>query len=880
MTLIHILDGTKDNCKNPRFPKAQSRYLGLQKSQFAIKTMNLVKPLLLVSSLTLSGCTAIAKGNPTLDHGEVRDGAMAIARQYPLSDRILAIELPVGHVEYAKQEPYEPQPGDYINDDGHDRWLERDGKPIGNWVSAVGQYNDWDDGNSGGKPASVPALLYGFDRYHAPEGSSQFKPKRSEQPRRYRLSSITDPAYAKPLRPQQVFRKSKPLDMARVDPWNRVYPIAHSLYFQWPHPLQPGQEYRLETTDGSLAPLDFRYEPEQTVSEAIHISHIGFRPDEPKLAFLSSWMGSGGGLEYNPDLTFQVIDQDSEQSVYQGKIQLRRHSHEPEDPRGNNYNGTPVYGMAFDELEQPGNYRLCVETVGCSESFPIEENPWQAAFTTAARGFYYQRSGIAWEKPFSDRDRPEPFIPQAVQLKNNALKTTADPTSQLKVYQSQTPLSKTGNGLADVDDNFAELVAGKTNEVVPNAWGGYFDAADWDRRIQHLDAARLLLELAVIFPEAAAQTHLNLPESGNGLPDVVNEALWGLDVFKRMQLTNGGIRGGIESAEHPRRGETSWQESWSVMAYAPDAWSSYVYAGVAARAAYVLEALDSPQAKSLAQDYRTSAEAAMVYGEQQGQAADQHAVKDARNLAALELWRLTQNERWHDVFLATTVFQTPEATSYEWDSHDQRHAAFLYAQLPPSQAKPNIQTNTRLALIAEAEGSLELSESTGFAWTRMEPWQPMGWGGGMGNPKLTTLLRAHALTQDEKYLKTALRAGQFSVGANPLNMTFTTGVGHRSPQHPLVIDQRILGQSAAPGITVYGPIDLAFFGDEWSVGEIAPQVYPSIHKWPATEAYFDMYLFPASTEFTIHQTMAPLAYAWGYFAARKQSISPTEISQN
>lgn len=842
------------------------------------------KFLLLAFSLALSSCSALAIGSQASGNGE---SGLAITKHYALSENILAIELDPGSVDYAQQQPYAPQPGDYINDDGHDRWLERKGVAIGNWVSPVGQYNDWDDGKNGGEPGPGRALVYDFDRYQPPLGHDRFKPKRSEHPRRYRLSSSSDPAYSKPLRPQQVFRKSRPLDMARVDPWNRVYPVAHSLYFEWPHPLKPGQEYQLETTDGSIAPLSFRYEPDQAVSDAVHVSHIGFRADEPKLAFLSSWMGSGGGLEYDPNLKFQVIDQASQRSVYQGQIEVRRKAHEPEDPRGQNYNGTTVYAMAFDELDQPGDYRLCVETVGCSQSFPIGDNPWQAAFTTAARGFYYQRSGIPLEAPHSDRPRPQPFFPQGSELEgklskyNSAKAAPSSASHQLKVYQSQTPLLETGNGLADAADNFTELVSGKTNQIVPDAWGGYFDAADWDRRIQHLDAARLLLELNELFPQATSEINLNLPESGNGLPDVVNEALWGLDVFKRMQQEDGGIRGGIESAEHPRRGETSWQESWSVMAYAPDAWSSYVYAGVAARAAMVLEQLASPTARSLAQDYRTSAEAAMAYGEKQPSTPEQpHGVKDARNLAALELWRLTGDPQWHEVFLATTVFSEGEAIPYLWDSHDQRHAAFLYARLSPQQAQADVQANARNALLGEAEGSLALSESTGFAWTRMEPWRPMGWGGGLGNPKLTTLLRAHALTQDEKYLKTALRAGQFSVGANPLNMTFTTGVGHHSPQHPLVLDQRILGQPPAPGITVYGPLDLKFFGDEWAVEEISPQVYPNIHSWPATESYFDMYLFPAIAEFTIHETMAPIAYAWGYFAARNQPLSTTSFSQS
>ena len=160
----------------------------------------------------------------------------------------------------------------------------------------------------------------------------------------------------------------------------------------------------------------------------------------------------------------------------------------------------------------------------------------------------------------------------------------------MKVYASKTPLIDTGNGLNQKDTNFGNLVKGKTDEIVPDAWGGYMDAGDWDRRIHHLKVSRLLLDLADQFPEYFASVSLNIPESGNGLPDVVNEALFNIDCYRRLQTLDGGVRGGIESSEHPRRGEASFQESLDVMAYAPDAFSSYVYAGAAARAAHWLAA--------------------------------------------------------------------------------------------------------------------------------------------------------------------------------------------------------------------------------------------------------------------------------------------------
>ena len=45
------------------------------------------------------------------------------------------------------------------------------------------------------------------------------------------------------------------------------------------------------------------------------------------------------------------------------------------------------------------------------------------------------------------------------------------------------------------------------------------------------------------------------------------------------------------------------------------------------------------------------------------------AVRDARNYAAAELFRLTGEPRWHALFLATTDFASPNtAVSYHWDA--------------------------------------------------------------------------------------------------------------------------------------------------------------------------------------------------------------------
>ena len=130
------------------------------------------------------------------------------------------------------------------------------------------------------------------------------------------------------------------------------------------------------------------------------------------------------------------------------------------------------------------------------------------------------------------------------------------------------------------------------------------------------------------------------------------------------------------------------------------------------------------------------------------------------------------------------------------------------------------------------------------------------------------------LTHDAKYLAGAVQATLFPGGANPSNMVYTTGVGTNPVRHPLNLDSRWTGQPAPAGITVYGNVDLAKWGDQnwitWPITYYLNAVSkPSLYDWPTTEAYFDVFFMPALNELTMDQTMGPNAYVWGYLAARK-----------
>jgi len=138
-------------------------------------------------------------------------------------------------------------------------------------------------------------------------------------------------------------------------------------------------------------------------------------------------------------------------------------------------------------------------------------------------------------------------------------------------------------------------------------------------------------------------------------------------------------------------------------------------------------------------------------------------------------------------------------------------------------------------------------------------------------PDCIHVVRAHAVSGETKFLKAIVLACQTGAGANPLNMCYTTGLGHKSPNHVLHIDSRVTRQPAPPGLTVCGPIDIEILKAwESPFQKIAgPFCYPRAKKWPVIENYLDVFWYPLMCEFTVHQIMAPNSYVWGYLAARR-----------
>jgi endoglucanase len=618
-----------------------------------------------------------------------------------------------------------------------------------------------------------------------------------------------------------------------------VFSMAHRIHLRLADAPADG-ELTITLADGTViaGSLDLN-----AFSPAVHTSHLGWAAtDGAKWAFTSAWSQLNRAVDPG-QLTGRVIDAsgavvltvEGERFVADDRSELWR----------GDLTGAPTTAFDISVLATPGTYRFCVDEIGCSSSFDITDGgAWQSLTTSVARSLFHQRSGIELAAPYTALERPRPYHPD----------------DGVQVFASDQTLLEDGNGRGD-GPQFTDLVAKATDELVTDAWGGHFDGGDWDRRIQHLWMSRRLIDLVEEFPGAAGTLELNLPESGDAIPDLLDEARWSVDVFRRMQLSNGAIRGGIEAANHPADGSTSWTEELDVFAYAPDPWSSAIYAAVAADLAFVLGDYDS----DLSEIYAASALAAMTWTEAdvaRNRPTDAD-VAIQRSIAAVSLYRLTEDERWHDLFLALSDIDDRPVLD-PCILATQCEAAWRYARLPPELGESEIRQNAIDGIVGVSEQLLTAASTTAYRWTPEGPNVPLIWGLGPSIPHAVGLLRAYLLTGDDRFRDQAVANASFSIGANPTGQSWITGVGHDAPQNVLMVDQMNAGIPVWPGTPVYGVFST------WQTPQWYRQAYlkaagttPEHTTWPTLQSFVDIGVFAGQSEFTVQQAHGEAIWSFG-----------------
>ncbi len=225
----------------------------------------------------------------------------------------------------------------------------------------------------------------------------------------------------------------------------------------------------------------------------------------------------------------------------------------------------------------------------------------------------------------------------------------------------------------------------------------------------------------------------------------------------------------------------------------------------------------------------------------------------------------TGQSHWHELFKQTSVFQTKQYRLSSWQKFDQADAAYHYQTLPEDKTDPTIREHAAYAMQKEADRLKEAGQNTAFDWTG-DPSAGVGWGR-LSVPQSTTLIRVYRLTGNKAYYDATIASTMIGTGANPSNISYTTGVGSEYVKVVLHVDS--LRREIAPplGLTVMGPMEQRLLKNYWAMKFVKPYVYPVWQTWTTTDAFWRVPIMARTREYTIHGTLAPNIYVWGCLAA-------------
>jgi endoglucanase len=671
-------------------------------------------------------------------------------------------------------------------------------------------------------------------------------------PKRLSVKDVTvtaTDAAATPIRPTAVDVAMQPTDIGHVDGEPR-FARRHTIWIETPKAMKADTAYRLDIR--GFGPMTFTYTDRTSWSPSVQTTQAGFRVDDAKSAFLGASLFGDKRVDFASVSRVEIVDVADGSVAFTGKPVRRQLSKSGEYGHGD-LTGSGVWELDFSALRRVGRYRVCAPSIGCSYPFVIDTGQTYRMLTAlTARAAYRQRSGVALGPPFTVAVRPEQYGPSSVPI--------------AKVSQK---LSTSGNGVTP-HETFEEVKKASADGTAV-AWGGHMDAGDWDQRVQHLWYLRTAIELVDAYPEALADLGTQIPESGDAVPDLIDEGLWSLDFFVRLQEPNGAIHGGLEFEDGPKTGETSWSTKDRRFLYAPDAWSSYIFAGVAAQTARALRTVNPERSAKYARAAIAAAEWALAQPIEPDKEV-KASTEGQRIVATAALYQLTGDEKWHNEFLRANPLVAAPIDLLECHRHEMCDAAWIYFRTTNRPRNAKVLTNVMASLSSTGKASVDGGETTLYRWTIEDPRVPLIWGLGPSTPKVVSTWRASMVTGDASYFNAISHSIAFSLGANPLGTAFVTGVGQRNPRRVLIVDVLNGDLPQWPGVPVYGFHRVGTDTSEsWFVGSFLKPAgtTPDPGTWPYLWSWIDQPILAAQNEYTIHESEGAALAAFAVMAARQ-----------
>lgn len=527
---------------------------------------------------------------------------------------------------------------------------------------------------------------------------------------------------------------------------------------------------------------------------------------------------------------YQLIDLDNRRAVYEAD------SHPWNNGQVHEQSGDAVSWFDFSSVTKTGRYEIKnVVTKEVSATFEISENPYKEILIAATRMFFYQRSGFPKETPYADL-------------------RWLDGTAFMGPKQ----------------DSEAHFIDDKTNEsLVKDMRGGWFDAGDTNKYVTFADGAVHQMLDAYRQNPGIWTDDFNIPESNNGIPDILDEIKFELDWLKRMQDDDGGVFIKMGTLDHVDTPKPSLDKRPRY--YGPKCSSSTIaVASMFAHAGWVFQT--QPTLAAMADSLKTDAISAWEWYESHPQQMDcdtqeikagdaDISAEDQNGMAlsaAVYLYALTHDHQYGDYvaqhYKDTCLFCYDEWSIYKASLGSDALLTYTELDFANSDIKADI-TNQFRNLVSNSPSTYG-SKQEKDPYLAYMPDDQYHWGSNAvkanyGIANHDVVLHGIDSVNDNAYTSRALNHLHYFHGFNPLGIVFLTNMYEYGADYSAnemfhewfgggIYDNALKSPSGpAPGYLT-GGVNKNYTGNAELDGESIMKSYldsnePDLNMWEITE---------------------------------------------
>lgn len=551
-------------------------------------------------------------------------------------------------------------------------------------------------------------------------------------------------------------------------------------------------------------------ETKSNYSEHIRINQIGYFTNGPK-KFVVADIASD---------SFDIVNENG----------LIVHSGTLEDKGVWDKSGETVLFGVFTEFKQPGKYQIQLDNGETSYLFTIGADIYIDLRVAALKSYYLHRISMPIEEKYAGMyHRPIGHEDTAIS------------------YHSST---------------------GKTG--ILDSPGGWYDAGDYGKYIVNAGfATGIMLALYEKYPDAYPDESLNIPESGNGMPDLLDELKYEIDWMLTMQDNDGGVfvkvtTLGFGGFVMPHE---ATEDRWVIGKSTGAALNLSAVCAMAARIYEPFNADFAVQCKIAAvmawkwammhpEDYYDKNPEGVTTGTYSDMVLDEEFF-----WAAAELY-ITTGESEYFEYIQLNLGDISFRLAANWKNYNDNIGYFSLL------GKASRLDKGQKMLVAD--GLIKLADELGTRHRNIPyqiPVDDFVWGSNSDFLDAAMIYaNAYEVSKNTKYMHLAVETFDYIMGKNAVGYSFITGFGskramriHHRPSNADGI------KDPYPGFVVGGPND-----HKQDQAELSKMLFVYPKNSPA-KAYVDQLQSYASNEIAINWN-APCVYMLGFFDAYKEEL--------